>query len=187
MPLLAPVTTAVREGLVVGGLGGMLTLTILGWSRGQAAPGLSDCAADLHMTFGGRCSNVSHKTLIRIAGVLGGLCWLGQAAVNQYDAAGAAVNALYWGGGALILVALVGLGAGLVSGAPWLRLVVGLCVPLLVWSILSILHAEASDSSSTAPSGSCWRGTARPPSSGAPASSKDDGHLPAAAPTPGSR
>jgi len=39
----------------------------------------------------------------------------------------------------------VGLGAGLVSGAPWLRLVVGLCFPLLVWSILEILHSETAD------------------------------------------
>ena len=89
---------------------------------------------------------MSTHTLIRVAGVLGGLCWLGQAAVNQYDAAEGAVNALYWGGAALILVALVGLGAGLVSGAPWLRLIVGLCVPLLVWAVLSILRAETSDS-----------------------------------------
>jgi len=89
---------------------------------------------------------VSQRTLVRIAGVVGGLCWLGQAAVNKYDAAEAAVNALYWGGGALILVALVGIGAGLVTGAAWLRLVVGLCFPLLVWSILEVLHAETSDS-----------------------------------------
>ena len=89
---------------------------------------------------------MSSTTLIRIAGVLGGLCWLGQAAVNQYDAAEAAVNALYWGGAALILVALVGLGAALVSGAAWLRVIVALCFPLLVWSVLSLLHEEASDS-----------------------------------------
>jgi hypothetical protein len=89
---------------------------------------------------------MSYKTLSRVAGVVGGLCWLAQAAVNDYAAAENAVNALYWGGGVLILVALVGMGAGLVSGAPWLRLVVGLCFPLLVWSILSILHAEAPDS-----------------------------------------
>jgi len=88
---------------------------------------------------------VSHRTLVRIAGVVGGLCWLGQAAVNQYDAAAAVVNALYWGGAALVLVALVGLGMGLVSGARWLRILVGLCVPLLVWSILEILHEETSD------------------------------------------
>jgi hypothetical protein len=88
---------------------------------------------------------VSTKTLIRIAGVVGGLCWLGQAAVSDYDAAASAVNALYWGGAALILVALVGLGAGLVSAAAWLRLIVGLCLPLLVWSILSILREETSD------------------------------------------
>ncbi|GAB3249031.1 hypothetical protein [Nocardioides dilutus] len=88
---------------------------------------------------------MSHRTLVRIAGVLGGLCWLGQAAVNDYEAASAAANALYWGGAALILVALVGLGASLVSGATWLRLIVGLCVPLLVWSIIEVLRAEASD------------------------------------------
>ena len=88
---------------------------------------------------------MSTTTLARVAGVLGGLCWVGQAAINDYDAASAAANALYWGGAALILVALVGLGAALVSGAAWLRLVVGLCLPLLVWSILEVLHAEASD------------------------------------------
>jgi hypothetical protein len=77
--------------------------------------------------------------------VLGGLCWVGQAAVNDYDAAAPAANALYWGGAALILVALVGMGAGLVSGAPWLRLIVGLAVPLLAWSIVEILRAETSD------------------------------------------
>jgi hypothetical protein len=90
-------------------------------------------------------SSRSTRTLVRIAGVLGGLCWLGQAAVNDYDAATSAVNALYWGGAALVLVALVGIGAGLVSGAAWLRVVVGLCFPLLVWSILEVLHAEISD------------------------------------------
>lgn len=88
---------------------------------------------------------MSTRTLVRISGVLGGLCWVGQVAVNDYDSASSAANALYWGGAALILVALVGLGAGLVSGAGWLRLIVGLCVPLLVWSILEVLHAETSD------------------------------------------
>jgi hypothetical protein len=83
--------------------------------------------------------------MVRLAGVLGGLCWVAQVAVNDYDAASAAANALYWGGAALILIALVGLGAGLVSAATWLRLIVGLCVPLLVWSILEVLHAETSD------------------------------------------
>jgi hypothetical protein len=88
---------------------------------------------------------MSTRTLVRVAGVLGGLCWVGQAAINDYDAASSAANALYWGGAALILVALVGLGAGLVSGAPRLRLIVGLCVPLLVWSIVEVLRAETSD------------------------------------------
>jgi len=108
-------------------------------------PGPVRLSAGLHMTVRGEGAHVSHKTLVRIAGVVGGLCWLGQAAVNKYDAAEPAVNALYWGGGALILVALVGLGMGLVSGARWLRVIVGLAVLLLVWSILEILHAETSD------------------------------------------
>ena len=88
---------------------------------------------------------MSTRTLVRLAGVLGGLCWVAQAAVNDYHAASAAANALYWGGAALLLIALVGLGAGLVSGAPWLRLIVGLCVPLLVWSIIEVMRAETSD------------------------------------------
>ena len=65
---------------------------------------------------------MSERTLVRIAGVLGGLCWVAHVAVNDYSAAEAVANALYWGGAVLILVALVGLGAGLVSGAAWLRL-----------------------------------------------------------------
>lgn len=78
--------------------------------------------------------------LIRLAGVIGGLCWLVQAAINQYDAAGAVVDALYWGGAALIAVALVGMGASLVSAAPALRVLVGLCVPVLVFSILAAVR-----------------------------------------------
>jgi hypothetical protein len=88
---------------------------------------------------------VSTRTLVRIAAIVGGLCLLGQAAVNQYDAAGSAVNALYWGGIALVVVALVGLGAELVSGAKWLKLLVGACFPLLVWAVVSVLHEQTSD------------------------------------------
>lgn len=88
---------------------------------------------------------MSTRTLIRVAAIVGGLCLLGQAAVNQYDAAGAAVNALYWGGIALVVVALVGLGAELVSGAQWLKLLVGACFPLLVWAVVSVLHEQTSD------------------------------------------
>ena len=88
---------------------------------------------------------MSTRTLIRVAAVVGGLCLLAQAAVNQYDAAEAAVNALYWGGIALVLVALVGLGAELVSGALALKLLVGACFPLLVWAVISVLHKQTSD------------------------------------------
>ena len=88
---------------------------------------------------------MSTRTLIRVAGIVGGLCLLDQAAVNQYEAAEAAVNALYWGGIALVVVALVGLGAELVSGALWLKLLVGACFPMLVWAVVSVLHEQTSD------------------------------------------
>jgi len=83
---------------------------------------------------------MSTKTLIRVAGVVGGFCLLAKAAFDGYDSAATVVNAIYWGGIVLVVVALVGLGSELVSGAVWLRLIVGACFPLLVWAVLAALH-----------------------------------------------
>jgi hypothetical protein len=86
---------------------------------------------------------VSITTLTRVAGFVGGICLLAKAAFDGYESAHAAVNALYWGGIALVVVALVGMGSALVSGATWLRLIVGCCFPLLVWAVLATLHKQA--------------------------------------------
>ena len=84
--------------------------------------------------------------LTRIAGLLGGLCWVVWAVTDERGAPAGVVDALYWGGLALIGLAMVGYGALLVSSsAVWLRVVVGLCLPLLAWSVLSVLRSEFAD------------------------------------------
>lgn len=82
--------------------------------------------------------------LIRISGLLGGGCLLAQAIASSYDSRSGLLDALYWGGAALALVYLVGVGAGLVSGAVWLRVLVAVCVPLLVASILAVFYDQVS-------------------------------------------
>ncbi len=75
----------------------------------------------------------------RVAGVLGGLAWV----VRQ----AAGLEELRWPGLTLLGVALAAAGAGLVSSsAPWLRLVVAVCFPVLVWSVVEVLHGAAEDS-----------------------------------------
>jgi len=89
---------------------------------------------------------MSFPVLARVAGVLGGACWVVRAVLDALDAASAAIDALHWGGLALIAIALVGIGAGLVSSsATWLRVIVAVCVPLLVWSVLEALREGVAD------------------------------------------
>jgi hypothetical protein len=77
------------------------------------------------------------RTIARFAGLLGGLCWAGRLLVD----AGAADDALHGGGLLLLTVAFAAFGAGLVSsGAAWLRALVAVALPLLVWSVLEALH-----------------------------------------------
>ena len=69
--------------------------------------------------------------LARLAGVLGGLCLLVRAAAD--------VEALLWPGLVLLGLALAALGADLVSSsAPWLRAIVAVALPLLVWSVAEV-------------------------------------------------
>jgi hypothetical protein len=123
MPPLAPVTTAERTGDDWGLAGVWLMPHIL----------------------------VAHSTLMtptalaRVAGVLGGLCWLGRALLDGAGGSDPAVNALHWGGLALIALALLGIGAGLVSGLAPLRVLVAVCLTVLVWAILEVLHDQYSD------------------------------------------
>lgn len=73
--------------------------------------------------------------LARVAGVLGGLCWLVRAA--------AGVDELRWPGLVLLALALAALGAGLVSSsATWLRAIVAVAFPVLVWSVVEVVGGE---------------------------------------------
>ena len=77
-------------------------------------------------------------TLARLAGLVGGLCWVARFVVGGGGAVG---GGLYYLGALLVAVALVAAGAGLVStSATWLRAIVGVAFPLLVWSVLEVLH-----------------------------------------------
>ena len=77
-------------------------------------------------------------TLARLAGLVGGLCWVARFVAGGGGAVG---GGLYYLGALLVAVALVAAGAGLVStSATWLRAIVGVAFPLLVWSVLEVLH-----------------------------------------------
>jgi hypothetical protein len=80
--------------------------------------------------------------LARLAGLLGGLCWLVRMLLDLAGhGTGGPADLLHWVGLLLVAVALVGMGAALVStSATWLRAVVGVAFPLLVWSVLEVLH-----------------------------------------------
>jgi hypothetical protein len=84
-------------------------------------------------------------SLTRVAGVLGGVAWLAGAVVDRTDGAEALVNTLHWGGSALILIALLGIGAGLVSGLLALRVVVAACLAALAWAVVEWLHSALPD------------------------------------------
>jgi hypothetical protein len=88
---------------------------------------------------------VTPTILARIAGVLGGLCWLGRAILDDGDGPTSLIDALHWGGAALLVIALLGIGAGLVSGLAALRVVVAICLVALAWAILEFLHQQYDD------------------------------------------
>jgi ABC-type nickel/cobalt efflux system permease component RcnA len=81
-------------------------------------------------------------TLARIAGVVGGLCWVARFLLKLGGSgSGGTSDLLYLVGAVLVAAALVAGGAGLVStSATWLRAIVAVAFPLLVWSVLSVLH-----------------------------------------------
>ena len=77
------------------------------------------------------------RALARVCGLLGGACW-----VTRLVRGGEPADPLYWAGLALLFVAMFGLGTTLVSkGALWLQVIVGVAFPLLVWSVVEVLHS----------------------------------------------
>jgi hypothetical protein len=88
---------------------------------------------------------VTATTLVRIAGILGGLCWIARALLDTGDGSAGLIDALHYAGLALLVIALLGIGAELVSGIVALRVVVAVCLVALAWAVVSFLHTEYSD------------------------------------------
>jgi hypothetical protein len=85
-------------------------------------------------------SVVTPTTLGRTAGLLGGLCWIARAVLD--GGSESLVNALHYGGLALLVVALLGIGGGLVSGLVALRVVVAVCLVVLAAAVLSFFYQQ---------------------------------------------
>ncbi|GAA1145963.1 hypothetical protein [Nocardioides aquiterrae] len=76
------------------------------------------------------------RAVAAVAGLLGGLCWVGVLWVD----------ALAWPGAVLLALAVLGTGAGLVSrSAVWLRVLVAVCFLALVASVLQVLRDGLDD------------------------------------------
>ena len=80
------------------------------------------------------------RTPVTLAGLLGGLCWIGAFVLDEVSGGGI-VDALSWAGIALLAIAVLGAGAGLASrSATWLRFVAAVCFAALVGSVLEVLR-----------------------------------------------
>ena len=79
------------------------------------------------------------RPLARLCGLIGGACWAVRIVLDD----GLLGEVLQWGGLALLFVGMFGLGTTLVSqGAVWLQVIVGVAFPLLVWSVLEVIHGS---------------------------------------------
>lgn len=85
------------------------------------------------------------RAVALVSGVAGGLCWSTRLVLHLTETAGTGLlDALGWAGLVLLAVAMVGFGAGLVSSsAAWLRVIVGIAFPALVWSLLEVFRPVA--------------------------------------------
>lgn len=83
---------------------------------------------------------MSLRSVATACGLVGGLCWVVRALVDQ--------DVLLWAGLALLGVAAAAAGAALVSSsAVPLRVLVAVAFPLLVWSVLELVRDAGPDRS----------------------------------------
>ena len=81
------------------------------------------------------------RAIARWAGLVGGLAWLTRYLLDLAGAGQSILSVVYWLGLVLLFAAMASMGAGLVSSsATWLRAIVAVAFPLLVWSVLEVLH-----------------------------------------------
>ncbi len=82
---------------------------------------------------------MSLRVLAAAVGVLGGGCWVARWAAGD-PAWG---DGAHWAGLVLLAVALAVVGAGLVSrSALWLRVIVAIAFPALVWSVYAVVRGS---------------------------------------------
>lgn len=83
------------------------------------------------------------RVLASAAGLLGGLCWVARWVADLVSGDPAWGPAAYVAGLVLLGLALAGVGAGLVSSsAAWLRVIVAVAFPALVWSVYAVVRGE---------------------------------------------
>ena len=89
------------------------------------------------------------RTAAALSGVLGGLCWIARYVLSTLDVIdpdGSVGVALKWAGATWLLIALAGAGISLVRRAPvWLRVVLGVAVPMLALVFLSLAYGAMDD------------------------------------------
>lgn len=83
------------------------------------------------------------RVLAAAAGLLGGVCWLARWIADLTAGEPTWGQPAHLAGLVLLGLALAGVGAGLVSSsAPWLRVLVAVAFPALVWSVYLVVKGE---------------------------------------------
>lgn len=86
---------------------------------------------------------MSLRVLALVAGLLGGGCWVARWGTDLAGSAPTWTDTVYWVGLGLLGLALACAGGRLVSrSALWLRLIVALAFPLLVWSVYAVVKGD---------------------------------------------
>ena len=86
------------------------------------------------------------RVLAAVAGALGGACWVARWVADLAGDVPGWAGGAHWAGLGLLGVALAGVGAGLVSrSALWLRAIVAVAFPLLVWSVYQVVKGTGDD------------------------------------------
>lgn len=76
-----------------------------------------------------------------VAGLLGGLCWVGAYVADAAEAGAGLIDGLTWAGLVLLVGATLAAGASLVSrSAVWLRVIVAVGFVLLAGSVLEVMR-----------------------------------------------
>ncbi len=86
---------------------------------------------------------MSLRVLALVTGLLGGGCWVARWGTDLAGTPPTWSDTVYWVGLGLLGLALACAGGGLVSrSARWLRLIVALALPLLVWSVYAVIKGD---------------------------------------------